>query len=115
MLSRQKEQFSEVFYARYRQHVIRVLRRLAILLSVSGTASGILLVSIFRGNGDVLLTSVATAIWLWLVWVTYMSVFACCYARVHLPAATKWISAEGVSSELSRSPINSLSVHDSTV
>ena len=70
MLSRQKVQFSEVFYVRHRQHVVRVLRRLAILLIVSGVAAGVSWMAISRGEGHVAVTSLLTAIFLYLSWET---------------------------------------------
>jgi hypothetical protein len=69
MLSRQREHFSEVFYLRHRQHVVDVLRRLALLLIVSGLAGPVWLVLRFFGEGDADLASIATAVFLWLVWV----------------------------------------------
>jgi len=74
MLSQQEKQFSAVFYARHRQHVIGGLRWFAILLTISGTAAGILWVLLLRGQGNVFLTSVATAICLVLAWAACMNV-----------------------------------------
>jgi hypothetical protein len=102
MLSRQKEQFSEVFYVRHRQHVMRVLRRLAILLIMSGAAAGISLVAIFRGEADVAVASIATAICLWLSWVTYMSIPDLFRVRVlpyferRLGSADTWLAGESL-------------------
>jgi hypothetical protein len=74
MLSRQKEQFSEVFYIRHRQHAMRALRTLAIFLTISGATAGISLAAIFRGGGDAPFTSLATAVFLFLALATCLSV-----------------------------------------
>jgi hypothetical protein len=70
MLSRESEQFSEIFYVRHRQHIIRLLTGTAIWLAVIGLTGVLLLRSYCRGgsDGDGWLASFAIAIFLYSVW-----------------------------------------------
>jgi len=74
MLNQKKKMFADVFYTRHRHHVIGVVKQLAILLVLSGTAMSIAWFYITLGEGSVALTSLLTAIFLWLGWCAYESV-----------------------------------------
>jgi hypothetical protein len=77
MLSRQKRQFSKVFYKRCKQHFIRVFSKLFIYLGVSGGIAIGALISILHGQGDqndLVVTSIALAIFLFLLWTASGSV-----------------------------------------
>jgi hypothetical protein len=78
MLTREKEQFSEAFYRRHRQHVIRVAGRMAVVLVVAGAVAGTCGFSFFRGKGDTTSAGIAAAVFsaafLFLVWVSYRGI-----------------------------------------
>ena len=86
MLSREREQFSEVFYRRHRWHVIRVAIRMAILLVIGGTLAGTNLFSFFNGKGDTTSAGVAaaifSAIFLFLAFATWRGIRDLFHVRV---------------------------------
>jgi hypothetical protein len=74
MLSREKKQFSEVFYRRHRWHVIRVAARMTILLVIVGALAGINLHSFFQGTSSAsagIAAAVFSVVFLFLVFATW--------------------------------------------
>ena len=71
MFSRERDQFSAVFYRQYRKHVIRALTKMVVFVAVAGTTAIVCAVASFKKNADITLAGIATAIVLFLVWSTW--------------------------------------------
>src|SRR5580658_8647326 len=78
ILSREKKHFAEPFYRRHRQHVFRVVARMATFLIVAGVAVGACALSFFRGKGDTTSAGIAAAVFLavflFLVFATWRGI-----------------------------------------
>jgi hypothetical protein len=102
MLTRQKEQFSEVFYLRHRRHVVGVLRRIVMVLTFSGIVAAISIFTIFEGTGSAGFTSAATAVFLYFAWAGIASVPDLFRGRVlpyferRLGGAQTWLAGESL-------------------
>jgi hypothetical protein len=75
IMSREKKHFAKPFYRRHRQHVFRVIARMATYLIVAAVAVGACANSFFRGKGDTTSAGIAAAvflaIFLFLVFATW--------------------------------------------
>jgi hypothetical protein len=74
MFSQKKEKFSRVFYERHRNHLIRVFIKISFFLGVSGSIAAASMIAYFSGRGDLPFTSIALAVFLFLLWAAFRSI-----------------------------------------
>jgi hypothetical protein len=65
-LQRQKQNFSEVFYQRHRQHVLRLVRKSSLYFAISGAFAALFVVACLAGKGTLLEAVIAAAVFLWI-------------------------------------------------
>ena len=102
LLKRKKEIFSNVFYERHRQHVLRLIRKSALYAVISGTLAVLFVLACFFGKGTVVEAGVGVAVFLWIVFGISIGLPRGLRARLvpyfeqHLGDAETWNRGKGL-------------------